>query len=120
MVPVDPVPPFRVETHLAPPDATVVVTGEVDLATARELSAAATSATGAGARHVIMDLRPVSFIDSSGLHTLVDINRKLAEDGCTFALIPAAAEVHQTFVITALDQVFTFLGDSEVNSPLSG
>jgi anti-sigma B factor antagonist len=58
---------------------TVSVAGELDLATADELSRAVRSGLATGA--VIIDLREVTFMDSAGVRALNTALRESAEDG---------------------------------------
>jgi anti-sigma B factor antagonist len=84
--------------HLPPPvyEATVTayvigrrtvlrVTGEIDMGTAPELSGAVEDALAAGALELWIDLSETAFMDSSGLHVLLEarrttdrLNRRLA------------------------------------------
>jgi anti-sigma B factor antagonist len=49
----------------------VTVTGELDLLTAPQLSAALDEVRGTNARHIAIDLTETTFMDSLGIHTLV-------------------------------------------------
>ncbi|WP_307823726.1 anti-sigma factor antagonist [Streptomyces sp. I5] len=51
--------------------AVVVVTGDVDLHTAPVLRAEALTAMTRGARHLVLDMAEVDFVDSTGLTTLI-------------------------------------------------
>jgi anti-anti-sigma factor len=58
---------------------TVAVAGEIDIATAGELSRAVRSGLATGA--VLIDLRGVTFMDSSGVRALNAALRESAEQG---------------------------------------
>ena len=49
----------------------IEASGEVDVATAPDLAAALDAMIGSGAPNIVVDMEQVSFIDSSGLGTLV-------------------------------------------------
>ncbi|MGA5147713.1 STAS domain-containing protein [Streptomyces griseoincarnatus] len=51
--------------------AVIVVTGDVDLHTAPVLRAEALTAMTRGARHLVLDMAEVDFVDSTGLTTLI-------------------------------------------------
>ncbi|MFC8936836.1 STAS domain-containing protein [Streptomyces griseoincarnatus] len=51
--------------------AVIVVTGDVDLHTAPVLRAEALTAVTRGARHLVLDMAEVDFVDSTGLTTLI-------------------------------------------------
>ncbi len=58
----------------------ISVEGEVDLATADELSTALDNALTNGIKHVVVDLNHTPFMDSTGLRTLVMAHRRMAEE----------------------------------------
>ena len=75
-------PPPDLETHVERDgDATVVrVVGEVDLVNAHELAAAiASGAENGGA--LVVDLREVPFMDSTGLRSINQTRERFAEEG---------------------------------------
>ena len=83
----------------------VTVDGDVDLATSGDLEAA----LDATESDVILDLRRVGFMDSSGLNSLLTASRKLAERSRRLALvIERAGAVGRLFDITQLGDVFTW------------
>jgi anti-sigma B factor antagonist len=55
----------------------LAVTGEVDLATAPELGSALDTALASGAQELWLDLSGTAFMDSSGLHLLLDAHRRM-------------------------------------------
>ena len=62
-------------------------------------------------RRLIIDLRRLSFIDSSGLHLIVAIHKQCQRDGTpTLYLRPGPPEVQRTFQLTGLEEVLPFLG----------
>jgi anti-sigma B factor antagonist len=84
-------------------DAVVVeVIGEVDLATAPKL-ADAIGAVPEPTRRVVVDISEVSFLDSSGLHTLLRCQRELEERAIEFRLVcPEDCDVRTVFAVTGL------------------
>ena len=68
----------------------VVVTGELDLDSAEKLRALMRGAE-AQAPTVVLDLREVSFIDSSGLSVVVGQHHRSKSDGFRFAVAVAGA-----------------------------
>ncbi len=59
----------------------VTLSGEIDLATARGVSAALEPWVRAGGP-VIVDVSEVTFMDSTGLHALIKAAKGLGERGC--------------------------------------
>jgi anti-anti-sigma factor len=59
----------------------ITLTGAVDLASERRLRADLSAAAGDAQRRVIVDLRAVTFIDSTGLAVLVHADRQFRQQG---------------------------------------
>ncbi|WP_051222379.1 STAS domain-containing protein [Conexibacter woesei] len=83
------------------------LTGELDLARVAQLREAVQEAWAGGGRLEI-DLRDLSFIDSSGLRALIDVHNNAESSGSSYVLIPGRPEVHRTFELTGLTTVFRF------------
>ncbi len=66
---------------LAPPGVLLTVSGELDIATAPELRRRLTSVIEAGARRLVIDLRPVSFMDSVAMAAIIHTRTQLANEG---------------------------------------
>ncbi|MFN8123781.1 MAG: STAS domain-containing protein [Thermoleophilia bacterium] len=76
------------------PNATVLrLTGELDLATAPDVLAAVEAATGDGTSRLVLDMSGVSFIDSTGVRTLLEANRVAGNDLSLLAPSPAVTRV---------------------------
>ena len=81
----------------------VPVTGEVDHVTALGIPAAVRAALSDGARHIVVDLTDVDFMDASALSALV-LSRKLADlSGAHLSVRCAAARHVRLFTITGLE-----------------
>jgi anti-sigma B factor antagonist len=63
--------------------------GELDLATAPEFEAAVVGALEAG-QHVVVDLRQLQFMDSSGVRVLIAAHARAGADGERLTLIRPA------------------------------
>jgi anti-anti-sigma factor len=86
----------------------VAVEGEIDLATAAELRDIVRQAFGRRPETLVIDLTRVSFIDSSGLHALIDADHRSTAAGIRLVIVPAAAEVHLPLSLAGLDDVLPF------------
>jgi anti-sigma B factor antagonist len=80
----------------------VRVAGEVDLATAPALASAAHAALEAGALELWIDLTATSFMDSSGLHALLDADARASALNRRLAVICPAGHVRRVFDIAGL------------------
>jgi anti-anti-sigma factor len=65
------------------PDGSVLltITGELDIATVPVVRERLTAVTDAGARHLVVDLRDVSFMDSTGLAAFIHAKMRLGDEG---------------------------------------
>ena len=87
---IDDVPSFDVRCDVHDGVAVVVASGEIDLATSPELREAL-RLPECQASTVVLDLRAVTFMDSSGLGVIVGQNKRAREDGFRFAVAVAGA-----------------------------
>jgi anti-anti-sigma factor len=81
--------------------------GTLDLATAPSLRARLDEAR-AHSQHVILDLRQLDFMDSSGLRLFLDLAADARRDGFSMSLIEGPAAVQRVFVITGTTAAFSF------------
>jgi anti-anti-sigma factor len=110
-------PLFKV--HYEPRDGGVVViaSGEIDLATSPELRQALLDPQ-AQAKTVVLDLRAVTFIDSSGLGVIVGQQKRARETGDGFAVVIAGASaVERILVLSGLVKVLDIIGDPSERLP---
>lgn len=73
----DPTPQLTVQSKEDPAGVPLLcVGGELDLATAPQLSAAAKAALGSSPERIVFDLAELRFMDSSGLRVLLEISNE--------------------------------------------
>ncbi len=82
--------------------------GELDIATAPEIDAALERLRREGATELVLDLRGVAFMDSSGLRVILRWNELAARDGCRFVLIRGSDLVQRVFEATRVATALTF------------
>jgi len=85
----------------------VAAHGEVDMATAGELRAAC----GAADAMLVLDLRAVGFMDTSGLNLVMECQRRADADGMGFAVVRGSALVMRIFEIAGLNHRLRFVDD---------
>lgn len=99
--------PFDIKVLEQHGNVTVVVpAGEIDIYTAPLLRDTLSESIDAGARHLLVDLAEVSFIDSSGLGVLVVALRRLHACGGSIDLACHGENVIRAFRLTGLLSVF--------------
>ena len=90
-------------------DAAVVVpTGELDYGSAPALEASLARAFGEAPGQVVLDLRELEFIDSSGLRTLLTARRQAEDAGQQFSLVAGHRGLERTLEIAGVHKVFTW------------
>ena len=115
--------PFAVEIQRRKHVTIVQPRGELDLATAETLRStldaaiaetlnAALDGMEHGAR-LVLDLRGLSFIDSTGLHLLVALDQRAARDGFLLRLLAPAAPIYRAIQLCGLDQVLPFVAPAD-------
>lgn len=82
--------------------------GELDFSNRSELQEQITRVLRSEPGVVILDLRNLRFIDSSGLHVVLHADRAARAQGARLVIIPGPPAVHQTFVWVGLDTRLTF------------
>ena len=80
----------------------LAVIGELDLATAPTLQSAVNAAFDSRARELWVDLSETTFLDSTGLHVLLDADHRAHELGRTLAVICPPGNARRTFEIAGL------------------
>jgi anti-sigma B factor antagonist len=96
----------RVEVHPERDSVRVVPVGELDIATVGEIDARLRELNQAGCRHLVLDLRQLTFMDSSGLRMILEWDGRARGDGISFAVSPAPAAVQRMFEVAGvLDQL---------------
>ena len=85
----------------------IVASGELDAAKAPELEKVLTQLLSGGAKkQLVLDLKGIGFIDSSGLATLVRAFKRARSAGGNLALADLQPAVQKVFELTRLDKAF--------------
>jgi anti-anti-sigma factor len=95
-------PAFKVEVQPHRERVHVLPCGELDLATVGEVRAQLDQLRAVGWRNIVMDLRNVSFIDSTGLGLLVEAQQHAEANGIDFAVIECSEAVRRVLAVTGL------------------
>jgi anti-sigma B factor antagonist len=93
-------------------DALISLTGELDLSgTAPLEEEVARFAEQDGVRRVVLDLRDLEFMDSTGLRMVALAERRLRAADRELALVRGPDAVQRVFAITRMDEHLTFVDD---------
>ncbi len=86
------------------PTVHVTLTGELDLLTSRELRAVlADIHRGDQHQRLLLDLRELTFIDSTGLETVIRAEAACRRNGTKLTVVKGPPHVHRVFVIIGMD-----------------
>jgi anti-anti-sigma factor len=93
-------------------DALISLTGELDLsATAPLEEEVERLASEDGVRRVVLDLRELEFMDSTGLRMVALAQRRLRAAERELVLVRGADAVQRVFAITRMDEHLTFVDE---------
>jgi anti-sigma B factor antagonist len=95
-------PDLRVEVRSGPEEATVAAFGEIDLASADQLQRPIVELLDSGSACVVVDLRGVSFIDSTGIHVLVAAQRRAQASGARLPVMLGGRATRRVLELTGL------------------
>ena len=97
-------------------DTTVQVlapSGVLDGTQAEEVRTQVDSALDTGAKTLLMDLKDTTFVDSSGLGTLVSVLKKVRAQECEMVVCSINPQVKMLFELTSMDRVFQIFENRE-------
>jgi len=102
------------EVRRSGPDTVVSLRGAVDLHHTPEVHRTLVSACEQKPRRLVINLTDVTYMDSSGIGTLVEVFRRVNAYNGDLALCGMNERVHSVFEITKLDRFFKiFATESE-------
>jgi anti-sigma B factor antagonist len=89
---------------------TIELEGEVDLASAQLLADVLTAIDATALETVVVDLRELTFIDSTGLRAILAGKNHCTEQDTDFLLVPGPPQVQRLFAVVGLLDVLSFSG----------
>ena len=95
---------LEVETKQEDGAVRLSLTGELDLSTVQKVEDELRRVEGEGAETVVLDLSSLSFLDSTGLRTIVTADQRARKSGRRLAIVKGPETVHRVFTITRLDE----------------
>src|SRR3954451_1835463 len=100
------VPSFELVVDSADARVTFIPRGELDLATAPELEDKVLTAVRDAGRLVVLDLRELTFMDSTGVRTIVAAHQTAGETGCELRVVrpPRDSPVSRVIEISGIDE----------------
>jgi anti-sigma B factor antagonist len=99
---------FKVEVLNEGRASVISVSGELDLASSAALEEELTRATESDAELVVLDLRELEFMDSTGLSTLVKAHQRAEGAGKQFGLVRGPQQVQRLLSLTGVEERLRF------------
>ena len=81
----------------------VKLAGELDVGSVERVETALLGLRELGLERVVLDLRELDFMDSTGVALVVRWNGMAREDGFVFAVVPGTETVQRVFRITGME-----------------
>ena len=98
---------FRVEVRNADATTVISVSGELDLASSPALEEELERVAQSDAQLVVVDLRSLEFMDSTGLSVLVRAHQRAEENGRRLGLINGSQQVQRLLTLTGVAERLT-------------
>jgi anti-sigma B factor antagonist len=100
---------FAVHTQITGRIALLAVRGELDLVSCRPFEHAIGQLADLDVELVIVDLRGLDFMDSTGLHLVLQAQTQAQESGRRFGLVRGPEQVQKLFDLTGLSDALTIV-----------
>jgi anti-sigma B factor antagonist len=104
---------FSVDVHDGEQAVLIEVSGELDLASSPELERELERGTASEAELLIIDLRKLEFMDSTGLSVLVRAHQKATQSGKRFAIVKGPQQVERLLSLTGVAERLTVVDTPE-------
>lgn len=104
---------FEVERRDGGQAVVIGVSGELDLASSPGLEQELERHVNSGAEVLIVDLRQLEFMDSTGLSVLVRAHQRAVEAGRRFAVVRGPQQVQRLLTLTGVAERLTLVDSPE-------
>ena len=103
---------YTLEVRGEAPSVTLAPMGDLDLTSADGLVEAVERASAEGTRDLVLDLRDVEFLDSSGLRAILMTDDHCRRQGVRLRLIRGSERVMRVFTVTRVGERLPFIDGS--------
>jgi anti-anti-sigma factor len=108
--------PFRADLEPHRETIVIVARGEIDLDSVSHLDDRFREVVDAGFKRVVLDLREVSFMDSTGLRSILAMNMASRDATISFEIVRGPHAVARVFELTSTEHMVTFISPHEVDA----
>jgi anti-anti-sigma factor len=103
--------PFEISAEEGDGQTRVVLAGELDIASAPEFEEGLQKIEAGAPGLLVLDLRKVEFIDSTGLRAVIAADERARTAGRRFVIVRGTPAVERVFSVTQLDQRLEIVDD---------
>ncbi len=96
------IPSFGIQVVRNGASTRIAPAGELDIATTPALEQAIAAATGEPGAALVLDLRELTFMDSTGLRTLAQCNARAEDEGFTLSIVRGSKQIERVLEISGL------------------
>jgi anti-anti-sigma factor len=96
---------FRVETHTTGRVTTLTLSGELDLLSSPALEQELERVNSADSDVILLDLRELEFMDSTGLHVLIKAHQREQDAGRSLVLTKGSEQVQRLLDLTGVAEL---------------
>ena len=104
---------FQVQVRREGQTELIAVSGELDLASGPQLESELDKVTTGATTRVVVDLRELEFMDSTGLSIIVRAHQRLAEAACELSLVKGSPQVQRLLDLTGVAERVTLVSAPE-------
>ena len=101
--------PFRIDVEPSRDSVRVAPVGELDIATVDKLRAEVERLRESGFSQLVLDLRGVRFLDSTGLRLVLELDAAATADSQELQIIRGSAVVQRIFEVTQVAERLKFV-----------
>jgi anti-sigma B factor antagonist len=105
--------PLEITTEQRDGQTRVALVGELDIASAPQFEEGLAKAEGDNPGVLVLDLRGVEFIDSTGLRAVIAADERARSAGRRFVIVRGTAAVDRVLSVTQLDQRLEIVDDPD-------
>lgn len=102
---------FDVDIKEEPFGCLAALSGEIDLSTVERVEERVRSALDGKTSVLVIDLRDVTFMDSSGLRLVLRLDKELSEAGGRLVVVRGGRRVARVFELTRADEGLEMVSD---------
>jgi anti-sigma B factor antagonist len=104
---------FIVDSQITGRTVTLVLSGELDLLSSPLLEQALEDAYQSNPELIVVDLRGLEFMDSTGLHRLIAAHQRAVQSGQRFGLVRGGEQMRRLFELAGIADLLTIVDAPE-------